>query len=290
MLNHLAIFVEDLRHIFLKQRGIKKSSALLWAHLRIKTKQVIFRATGLGRQHEKFMGLEFAFPDYGQFAHLWREIFILENYYFQSDTGRPYIVDAGSNIGMSICFFKYLYPDAVILGFEPDPNAFKWLKLNVEINHFKDVVIHNVALGLKDGRIKFYEHPTEVASGLNSVRLSAFGDGKPVVIEMDSRRLSSFIHREVDLLKVDIEGGEYDVFKDLDEKDKLRNMKQIFLEVHQGHGTTNDPISSALDILERGKFRYAVTDTFISHHSFIGSPSKPYAFMLDARRVGREKS
>ena len=60
------------------------------------------------------------------------EIFRKGAYLFHTDKKQPLILDCGSNIGMSILFFKMLYPGARIIGFEPDPDTFEILRADPE--------------------------------------------------------------------------------------------------------------------------------------------------------------
>ena len=48
-------------------------------------------------------------------------------YYFHTDKENPVIIDAGANIGDSMIYFKYLYPQATIYSFEPDVATFAYL-------------------------------------------------------------------------------------------------------------------------------------------------------------------
>lgn len=70
----------------------------------------------------------------GQLRILFREIFIEPSYFFRTERPHPLIVDCGSNIGMSVIFFKLLYPDARVLAFEPDPAPFELLEQNIRTN------------------------------------------------------------------------------------------------------------------------------------------------------------
>ncbi len=65
------------------------------------------------------------------YLHGLNEIFVEEVYRFQSDTNTPLIIDCGSNIGLSIIYFKRLFPEAKIIGFEPDNEIFKILENNI---------------------------------------------------------------------------------------------------------------------------------------------------------------
>ncbi|HUX35681.1 MAG TPA: FkbM family methyltransferase [Candidatus Paceibacterota bacterium] len=252
--------------------------------MRIKFKQIFFKILGIKKTKEKFLGIEFSFSDYGVFSHLWREIFVTESYAFSSDTDSPTIIDVGSNIGMSICYFKKCYPKAKVIGFEPDPESFSYLKKNIELNKFSDVSIHNVAISANEGTLTFYQDKAVGASLVNSLKSSAMHGKKTTSINVPSRKLSGFINGKVDLMKIDIEGAEYGVFQEI--TGKLHNVHNIFLEVHQGEGIENEPIGELLKTLEDSGFRYAITGSwgFLSHADFISSPSRPYALMLDAKR------
>ena len=54
-------------------------------------------------------------------ADLYEDIFINRVYEFEASRPDPRIIDCGSNIGMSVLYFKHVYPEARIVGFEPDP-------------------------------------------------------------------------------------------------------------------------------------------------------------------------
>lgn len=286
MLGQLVNFLEDIRNIFLVWHGTERCLPILFTHLRIKCKQTLLRFVHANVESEKFLGITVSFPNYNHFVSLWREIFVAGNYYFRGDTENPRIVDAGSNIGISICFFKYLYPNATIIGFEPDPISFRYLKTNIEANNFKKVTIHNVALGSKGGIIEFYQQRGGKASQTNSVN-PYFAGESALVVRVESGKLSAFIDNNVDLLKIDVEGAEYDIFQDLQENNKLRFVKRIFAELHYGRDFMLGDASFLLKVLEKAGFRYAITNTsFASHHLFV-TDLRPriYGFGLDAVRI-----
>lgn len=52
------------------------------------------------------------------------EVFDDEEYRFSSQKDTPFIIDCGSHIGLSIMYFKKLFPEAEVLGFEPNPEDF----------------------------------------------------------------------------------------------------------------------------------------------------------------------
>ena len=74
--------------------------------------------SGKIRTHELF-GKPLFFYSATELLHGLKEIFI-ENIYKQTLREKPYIIDCGANIGMSVIYMKQLYPQAEIIAFEPD--------------------------------------------------------------------------------------------------------------------------------------------------------------------------
>src|SRR5207247_4266558 len=151
-------------------------------------------------------------------AFLHNEIFVKLAYYFRARRPDPLIVDGGSNIGMSVLFFKALYPDARVVAFEPAAPAHHLLVANVEANRLADVEVHRAALGRENGVVAFYEDPEDPATFRMSTRRERIPGGETTV---EQRRLSEFLGGEVDLVKLDVEGAEADVLDDLVESGAL---------------------------------------------------------------------
>src|SRR5688572_20822569 len=59
--------------------------------------------------------------DSASFVHSYSEIFKREIYRFTTVNNAPKIIDCGANIGLSVIYFKRLYPAAKIVAFEADP-------------------------------------------------------------------------------------------------------------------------------------------------------------------------
>src|SRR5262245_57786000 len=92
------------------------------------------------------LGWRVRYLDSTNLVHLFREIFVNRLYEVHLESRSPTIVDCGSNIGLSILFFKSLYPDATVLGFEPSPQIFPVLQENVASNKLQGVTLHQRAL------------------------------------------------------------------------------------------------------------------------------------------------
>lgn len=180
---------------------------------------------------------------------LYNEIFIDQPYYFPSDSPQPFIIDCGSHIGMSILYFKTLYPDARVIGFEPAPGTFNLLSENIRQNGLKNVVLHRKAVGNKEGKTTFY--------GDDSVTSSLFEGRNPGgAYEVELVRLSSYIDRPVNYLKLDVEGAEFLVFEDLVAASKMRMIQYMTIEYHHHAEKNVDQLSGFLKTLEDNNFGY----------------------------------
>lgn len=188
-----------------------------------------------------------------QFRYLMQEIMLEASYMFESETKQPRIIDCGSNIGMSIIFFKLLFPNSELVAFEPDPETFAVLMKNINQNGLQGVIANCCALTDRDGTIRFYK--PKGASGDLRMSIDARRTSGEV-IQVPSRRLAPFLETPADLVKIDIEGAEDLVMRDLHETGVIRNARQIHLEYHHHINRDRDSLADVLQILESNNFGY----------------------------------
>lgn len=118
-----------------------------------------------------------------------------------------YIVDCGANIGLATLYFSWRYPDAKIIAVEPDSSNFEMLVRNV-------AALENVSVV----RAAVWNEATSVALDDSCggewgrrVRAGARrGDEVSTVTIPDL--MAKFGFPRIDLLKVDIEGAELELF------------------------------------------------------------------------------
>ena len=146
------------------------------------------------------------------------------------------ILDIGSNIGASIIYFHRQFPDANIFGFEPHPDSFRILQKNVA--HLPGVKVFNYGLGATHQRIAV--PADEVNFGAFNTRGRFKDRGYPATpVECEVRRLDDVLRElgigQIDLIKIDCEGAEADVFSTL--PDAILNQCQwIVGEFHDHTG------------------------------------------------------
>jgi FkbM family methyltransferase len=149
---------------------------------------------------------------------------------------RGVIIDCGANIGKYTTFFARY--NRTVYAFEPNPFAFKVLSSKF-INN-QSIHCINKAVSLFTGKTPLYLHTNTNEDSVKwSVASSIFLDkgnvSKENRLEVDSIDFSQFIRSlggDIFILKMDIEGAEYDILLDLIDKGVTKNIKYIFVETH----------------------------------------------------------
>lgn len=196
------------------------------------------------------------FSDLHSTVKLIESIFIDLEYYFDSKKVKPKIVDLGSNVGISVIYFKYAYPNCQIMAFEPDPETAMILSKNVKSYCLSNTTIYNEAVSDSTGFTNFYINRQSVGSPLMSTSPLRIEDSRK--IKVPSVKLSSHINSSIDLLKMDIEGSERKVLSDLTKTKKIKLVKELCIEYHHHIVPKVDNLSVFLNILEKNNFGYQI--------------------------------
>lgn len=241
-----------------KEKASFPALRLFLDYLRIKLKfKLWLRPLGLAPAGDRVLNYFVYSPSYRHLLFMVKEVMVGAGYFFRATRPDPYILDCGSNIGLSVLFFKTLYPQATIQAFEPSPTTFATLKKNVESNKLANVTPNNVALTDKEGELTFYIDTQKPWSGHNSVQEERmFKVAEKTPIQVKATKLSNFIDREVDFLKLDVEGAEHGVIKDLVESGKLGFIRQMIMEYHHHANPKEERLGEMLAILEKHGFGY----------------------------------
>jgi len=164
------------------------------------------------------------------------EIWFEESYRLPVELQPQVVVDLGANIGMTSLWLAKFYGCKRIIAVEPSAGNAGVARENFARNGI-DAVVHEAAAGARDGAAKFYE----VASSTNG-RL-VFDDDRetdipagvlqavPVrVMSMASILASLPPEMPIDLVKVDIEGGEQALL--IGEVGWLARVRALLIEFH----------------------------------------------------------
>ena len=186
---------------------------------------------------------------------LLREVFIEETYGPKLSREDPVIIDCGANCGFATAFFKLLHPKATIIAIEPSPSSFKRLEHNARVNNWQQVQLIQAACGYQRDFVDLIESSySSLISSSNPLRSS----GSPVrvpVIEI-SKLIRQF--QRIDLLKLDVEGAEHEVFKDLLETKCFHSIDRLAIEYHHRMGEPSCHLGDFLKVLEDFGYTYSL--------------------------------
>ncbi|HEU4796163.1 MAG TPA: FkbM family methyltransferase [Pyrinomonadaceae bacterium] len=197
-------------------------------------------------------------PDAPSFLSTFRQIFDEKIYGFTAKTDRPYILDCGANIGLSVIYFKQLYPRCTILAFEADKAIFETLRRNVQSFGYENVEVVNRAVWNSETELNF------TSDGGDGGRLSIPEDQPSQVVK--TIRLRDYLDKHIDFLKLDIEGAEIAVLADC--ADRLSNVECLFVEYHSFAGQPQS-LHVLTNVLAQAGFRLHIQAPMPAPQPFI---------------------
>lgn len=195
---------------------------------------------------------------------LYREIFLEHAYEVAGLSDAPVIIDCGGNIGMSVIWFKQRYPRARITVFEADPTIAAMLADNVRTLGLSSVDVVHAAVGDTAGKVTFAPEGS----------LGGYITNGPGVM-VDAIRLSERIAEPVDFLKIDIEGSEFGLIKDLCATGKIGLVKYLSCELH-AHPGIQDQVAELWLALSHAGFSLTVGGAQVD--DALPGPSLPAPF------------
>jgi FkbM family methyltransferase len=167
-----------------------------------------------------------------------REIFLLECYSFKglkkedeiydyyqnilSKSKKPLILDLGANIGASSTYFSFTYLGSKIISLEPDVSNYESLKINVP----ESIVHFNKAIACEEKNLKLNNSTADPRA--ITIEYESQGEIECVSVNKILNDLKNdFVPF---IIKIDIEGGEKDLFKK--NIDWINKFKIIIIEPH----------------------------------------------------------
>ena len=166
--------------------------------------------------------------------HLW-EVFYKQDYKIEV-RDPTVIIDIGGHIGITTMYFAKKYPEAQIITVEPNASSYKKLVTNIRLNNINNVkLLRSAVTNIDGGEMILYKN---LMSGMSSVNNNNYGGefiGREKVKTITLRRLLSDNKiRNVDLIKIDCEGCEFDILMNL-ESVIFRRIKNMIIEYHNSY-------------------------------------------------------
>jgi FkbM family methyltransferase len=142
------------------------------------------------------------------------------------------IIDGGAHIGISVLEWKSRWPMSRVICFEPDPDAFELLQMNIDRNDIPGVQCVRAALHDADGQCPLYGQLGKGADGRGNSIEPGWGQRPGTsAVTVPCRRLSSYLSGPIAFLKLDIEGAEERVLREA--SSALHGVDAIHVEVHE---------------------------------------------------------
>ena len=146
------------------------------------------------------------------------------------------VLDLGANIGyFTLLSARLVGPKGKVYAFEPEPRNFSFLKKNVELNNYTQVIVNQKAVGNKKGKVKLYICPYETGhhtiNQFEGIENYTHKDKKITkkFVMVDLIVLDNFIKdKKIDFIKMDVEGAELLALRGMAELlEKNKNIKLV---------------------------------------------------------------
>jgi len=182
-----------------------------------------------------------------------REIFLNQIYTFTKNTDQKLknlnggvIIDVGANIGIATAYFKDKYPNTKLIAIEASPINYNQLVKNIETNKYQNIETINCFISNSSSKIKFH-HNVYKPGG-------SFGEGAKskefknlLEFEVETQSLCNIISGLKNIvIKIDVEGAEYEILKDLAKSKNISEVLEITVEVSTHDQANYDSLNSVL--------------------------------------------
>ena len=155
------------------------------------------------------------------------KIFLEDEYDFDPEHSPKVIIDAGANIGAASIYFAAKYPNAQIISLEPEKSNFNILVKNSK--KYKNIYCLNKALWHTQEPL-YIKNP-EANKESFEIQQQNLSHGMDFIEGISINKLmANFKINQIDILKIDIEGSEKEVFSQSTEW--LEKVGLIFIEFH----------------------------------------------------------
>ncbi len=195
----------------------------------------------------------------------WDDLVIFHEFFIEKIYDKVFNINQGDvifDVGASIGWYAFRISQKVgengtIIAIEPDPENFSYLKRNIELNKYRNIIPLN--LGLWSSKRKMILIRKKYASTLKSILIKDEKIEKKNQIQIDVDTIDNIVLdlglEKVTLIKMDIEGAEIEAIKGA--KKTLTKLKDIRLIIAAYHETVSGikTYRFLVPYLERLKFR-----------------------------------
>jgi FkbM family methyltransferase len=159
------------------------------------------------------------------------------------------VLDIGGNIGIFTLYSLYKRAKEVHV-FEPGKKQYNAIIDNLS-DTFKNLKINNVAVSKQTGIISFYENDASTTS-------STVFNNNSKTFPVPSITIEDYFKKQnlnkIDFLKIDCEGGEYEIIENISETFLKKKINKICLEYHIFNTSDNILLQNLIKKLDKCEF------------------------------------
>ncbi|OGM10436.1 hypothetical protein A2159_02925 [Candidatus Woesebacteria bacterium RBG_13_34_9] len=186
---------------------------------------------------------------YSSFFFLFNEIYCAGEYKVYKNIENCIIL--GAHIGLASLWYHLFNPQMKIYCFEPDKTNFRILQKNFRRNKLTNYTLFDKAVSNKTSIVDFYHIDHDIYCLDSGLNLNL--DLPNRTTKVQTVKISPLIKKlkRVSLLKMDIEGEEYNVIEDLISTKTILNVEHLLFESHVFTPEDKKRLNSTLSNLKK---------------------------------------
>jgi FkbM family methyltransferase len=206
---------------------------------------------------------------------IFKEIFLSNSYDFTRSTksallrnSQMVLIDIGANIGLASIYFRRLYPSLKIISIEASPLNFQLLVRNLVGKYQKGITTINAFVGREPSRVNFLHNNKKPGSSRQDERdMAVIAEEHLKAFELESISLPAILEKDRSyVIKLDIEGGEYNVLLDLVSSPKIEFVLEIVAEVTVGSVKKLEELVHVISKYDAKGFQHRIlSDYYMAH-------------------------
>jgi FkbM family methyltransferase len=185
------------------------------------------------------------------------------------------VVDVGAHMGKyTIISSKRVGANGKVIAIEAHPGNYEMLNRNIKLNGLTNVTTLNFAVYSKESKVKLFLPGEKSNHSIYNTLLSSRATDQGKFVEVNADTLDNLLqkngisHAEVNWLKIDVEGAEFEVLKGAHAILSNSNNITLLIEVHNIEDDKNlyRPI---MDLMEKYNFKVEFENTYDSGEKHI---------------------
>jgi len=154
------------------------------------------------------------------------KVILKDEYRFECNMSPGFIIDGGANIGLTSLQFAQQFNPSLIVAIEPEQGNFELLKKNT--SNYKAIEPMQGALWNKDCNLSIVNKEANTSA---YVVMAATGNDYDTKASSITSILKKYNQQQLDILKLDVEGSELEIFT-CGYEEWLPNTRLLIIETH----------------------------------------------------------